>query len=266
MKARRIIGNILIIISVAFTIYLSVIMIHRIGSVVEKADYTKVFCYELVVCAIFILLALDIRFVFTRVKAKALKVFAWILRIIVVLMTAIFLFFIGRIIIGCFINTEDSAKNAIVLGLALENGKPTDDLISKLDCAEKYLQDYPDATLILSGGNSDSSGKTEAGVMRDILSERGIADEKMVEEDSSTSTKENFKNVAKLIDTKEAVVLISSDYHMDRAVRAAKNAGFSEILRLPAPSSAVQFGANVMWEMMLELNELFTQSISPEPA
>ncbi len=52
------------------------------------------------------------------------------------------------------------------------------------------------------------------------------------------------------------VVLISSDYHMDRAVRTARNAGFSDIRRLPAPSSFFGFGANIMWEVILELNEL----------
>ena len=52
------------------------------------------------------------------------------------------------------------------------------------------------------------------------------------------------------------VVLISSNYHMDRAAQTAKSAGFSNGLRLPAPSSFLSFGANVMSEVVLELNEL----------
>lgn len=43
---------------------------------------------------------------------------------------------------------------------------------------------------------------------------------------------------------------------MDRAVQTAKSAGFSEILRLPARSSFLQFGAIVMYEVILELNAL----------
>jgi hypothetical protein len=43
---------------------------------------------------------------------------------------------------------------------------------------------------------------------------------------------------------------------MDRAVQTAESAGFSEILRLPAPSSFRSFGANVLSEVILELNEL----------
>lgn len=78
----------------------------------------------------------------------------------------------------------------------------------------------------------------------------------MILEDQADSTTANFQNTALLIDPAEPVVLISSNYHMDRAVQTAKNAGFAAVLRLPAPSSAFTFGANVMHEMIMELNEL----------
>ena len=51
-------------------------------------------------------------------------------------------------------------------------------------------------------------------------------------------------------------MLISSSYHMDRAVQTAENAGFTNILRLPAPSSLLQYGPNVLSEIVLEVNEL----------
>ena len=35
---------------------------------------------------------------------------------------------------------------------------------------------------------------------------------------------------------REPVVMISSNYHMDRAVRNAGEAGFTHVMRLPAPS------------------------------
>ena len=59
-----------------------------------------------------------------------------------------------------------------------------------------------------------------------------------------------------MTDPNEPVVLITSDYHMDRAVQTAAGAGFTRVMRLPAPSSPVHFGANVLWEAILELNEL----------
>ena len=78
----------------------------------------------------------------------------------------------------------------------------------------------------------------------------------MILEDRAETTKENFRNTARMIDPEEPVVLISSNYHMDRAVQTAEAAGFARVLRLPAPSSVLRYGANVMWEVILELNEL----------
>ena len=264
MKTRAILGNVLIFLAVAFTAYISIVMVRRINAVVLKDTYTRIFRYELVICAVFLVLALDVRFgFFTKMQPRALKAMGWVLRVAVILAAAVFLFFIGKVVVGSFIQTQAPATHAIVLGLALENGKPTEDLVSRLDTAEKYLRDNPDAKLILTGGNPDESGVTEAAAMRGILAERGVAQESMILEDQAASTNQNFRNAAQLVDPGEPVVLVSSNYHMDRAVQTAKKAGFTNILRLPAPSSIKFYGANVMWEVVMELNELTAR---PRPA
>jgi len=51
-------------------------------------------------------------------------------------------------------------------------------------------------------------------------------------------------------------MLVSSNYHMSRAVRLAETAGFTHVIRLPAPSAAAPYGANVMWEVVMEINRL----------
>ncbi len=254
---RRIIGDILLVLAVLLTADVSIVMLRKINAVVLKADYQEVFQYELILCAVLLLFALDVRFnLFTRSKYTIARIAGWILRTIVALLTLVILFFCGKVICGSMINSAGQAENAIVLGLALENGSPTDDLLARLDTAQAYLEDYPEAHLILTGGNADESGRTEAAVMREILAERGVPDECMILEDQAESTKENFLNTAQIIDPGKPIVLISSDYHMDRAVQTAHSAGFSEILRLPAPSSCFSYGANVLNEVVLELNEL----------
>lgn len=250
-------GDILILLAVAFTIYLSAIMIHRINTVVLKDSYVKIFRCELMICALFILFAVDVRIDLPgRAKAEAVKILCWVLRALVCLVCAAVLFFLMKITVGSFIRTAGRADHAIVLGLALENGRPTDDLLARLDAAQRYVTDEPNATLILTGGNPDASGKTEAAVMRELLLGRGVPDERMVLEDRAENTKENFRNTAELVNPDEPIVLISSNYHMDRAVQTAKRAGFTHILRLSARSSMALFGANVMWEAILEINEL----------
>jgi len=255
---RIIVGSILIILAAAFPVYLSFVMLRRIGTVVLKKAYVKIFSCELIACAVFLVFALDVRFGFlTLMPSKALRGIGWSLRAAVILAAAVLLFFIGKILVGSLIRQDAPARNALVLGLALENGKPTGDLISRLDTAEKYLGSHPDAMLILTGGNPDGTGKTEAAVMRDILLMRGVAEEKIRLEDRAETTKENFTNTARMVNPDEPIVLISSNYHMDRAVHTAKSAGFTHVLRVPAPSSLFYFGANVMWEVVLELNDLF---------
>ena len=256
-RIRRIIGDILLVLSLLLTADVVVVMLHKINAVVLKADYQEIFHYELILCAILLLFALDVRFnLFTRSKQPIVRIAGWVLRIIVVSLTLAILFFGGKVVCGSMINNMGQADHAIVLGLALENGKPTDDLLTRLDTAQAYLEKYPEAQLILTGGNADESGRTEAAVMRDILAERGVPDDRMILEDQAESTKDNFRNTAQIIDPAKPVVLISSNYHMDRAVQTAKSAGFTDILRVPAPSSFLRFGANVLYEIVLEVNEL----------
>ena len=140
--------------------------------------------------------------------------------------------------------------------LSSENGEPAPDLRARLDTAREYLQEYPEAKLVLTGGNADASGRTEADVMRGILTEQGVPEDRLILEDQAETTKENFRNIAGMVSTDEPVVMISSNYHMDRAVRNAGEAGFTHVMRLPAPSGLLAYGANMLWEVVLDLNDL----------
>ena len=255
--AGRIIGDILLVLAVVLTADVLFVMPARIRAVVLKADYRKVFVYELILCAALLVFALDVRFsLFTRWKPAVLKAAGWGLRGAVALFSAGILFLCGKVITGGMINTADRADYAIVLGLALENGEPTPDLVARLDTARDYLEKYPKARLILTGGNADGSGRTEAAVMRDILTERGVPEDRMILEDRAETTKENFRNIAGMVSKDEPVVMISSNYHMDRAVRNAEKEGFSRIMRLPAPSGFFAYGANMLSEVVLDINDL----------
>ena len=180
-RAGRIIGDILLALAVLLIADVAFVMPARINAVVLKADYRKVFIYEIVLCAVLLVFALDVRFnLFTRWKNAILRAVGRLLRTVVVLMSAVIVFFCGKVIVGGVINTADRADYAIVLGLALENGEPAPDLLARLDTAREYLNKYPEARLILTGGNADESGWTEADVMCDILTEHGVPQERLI--------------------------------------------------------------------------------------
>lgn len=256
-RFRRFAGDFLIFITVLYTAYLSVIMTGRIESVVLRDSYIKLFICELAMCLVFLILACDIRFGFlTKARSKIVKATGWFFRLIIVILAGFMLVTGARAAIGGFITTPGTADNAIVLGLALRNGRPTEDLICRVDTAVKFAGENPDAILILTGGNPDEKGKTEAEVMKDLLIERGVSEDRMILEDRAEITIDNFRNTAQIIDPAEPVVLISSDYHMDRAVRTAEDAGFTDIIRRPAPSSAIEYPANIIWEVLQEIIRL----------
>ena len=254
---RKFIGNLSIVLSIALTVYMCVIMVQRINAIVLKDSYITIFKYELILCVLFIVLAFDLRFGFlTAMRAKFVKFLGWLIRIVLILAACGVVFLFGKIVAGGMIPTPGGAENAIVLGLALQNGQPTEDLISRVDTAAEYSREYPYSTLILTGGNPNENGMTEAAVMRELLIERGVAADRMVLEDKAATTIDNFKNTAQIASTTSPIVLITSDYHMDRASRTAEDAGFSYVMKRPAPSSKVEYVANVMWEVVQELNRL----------
>ena len=257
MKIERLLADFLIILSVAFTLYIIFIMRERIKNVVLKDAYRIVFRFELLACAFLILFALDLRFhLLTMFPGTLMKMIGWILRIIVILMVFVLLFFSMRIIINGRISSKEKTDTALVLGLALENGKANEDLLRRLDRAKLYLQENPNGMIILSGGNPDGMGNSEAALMAKILKEKGVSEDRMILEEEARSTKENFENVTMLIDPKKPLGLITSDYHMDRALRMAGQAGFEKVLPYPSRCPWFSYGANVLSEVILAINEV----------
>lgn len=255
--ARRAAGDALLALLSAYTTTLSVQMRRRIRAVVRKEGYRELFRYELGLCGLLLLSAADLRFGFlSSPRRKEWRAPGLLAGGAIHAAAGVALFFAGRIALGGRIRSDGGASHAILLGMALEDGRPTKDLLLRLDAAAQYLRQNPEAVLILTGGNPDETGRTEAALMRELLAERGVPEEKMLLEDKAETTIENFENTARMLDPASPVALISSDYHMDRSVRTAKDAGFTDVLRFPAPSDPRAYGTNLMLEVVMEINEL----------
>lgn len=258
--ARRVIGDILIVLVAAFMVYLGAIMHQRIQTVVLSDVYRKVLLNEQLLCLVLLVFALDIRFgVLTGLRFLPLRILGWVVRVVVIAAAVFVLFLAGRVVVTGMTAGSGTSDYVIVLGMALEDGQPTQDLLYRLETARDYAEEHPESVLILTGGNPDAQGRTEAAAMRDILVEKGFSEERIVLEDRAANTVENFVNTAELIDPDTPVMLVSSNYHMNRAVKLAETAGFTQVIRLPAPSSPLPYGVNVMWEVMMELNSLISQ-------
>lgn len=248
-------GSALVALAAAFAVYILAVMEHRIATVAAAKTYRKALRYELVLCGALLLFALDVRFdLVGRLPDPRTRTLGWAARIAVAAATAALLAIGVSIAAGGLIRDRGSADNAVVLGLALENGRPTRDLRLRIGAAERFAREHPGAKLILTGGNPVGGSASEAEVMRELLVEKGVPEERILLDQAAVDTRQNFANAARMIDPGRPVAIVTSGWHMSRAVRLAREAGFTDIVRVPARSDPLQYGANLMWEVIMMLD------------
>lgn len=114
----------------------------------------------------------------------------------------------------------------IILGHRLEPGcKPSADLTRRIDTAVEHWKETGAPIIMPCGGITPGHDKTEAEVMRDMLIERGVPAEIIHLEDRSRITIENIMNAKALLGDGKNVALVSSDYHVERALQDCARAG-----------------------------------------
>ncbi len=128
-------------------------------------------------------------------------------------------------------NSSYDEDAVIVLGYSSKNKKLPDMLKNRLDKAVEYHLKNPDAVIIVSGGRGDKNKPSEASVMEEYLISKGVPSEKIIKEDKSLTTVENFKFSADLLKDKFgkncSAVLITNVFHIYRSEKYAKAAGIN---------------------------------------
>ena len=114
----------------------------------------------------------------------------------------------------------------LLLGVALgENDAPTDELRARVDAAVAAYHRLGGLLIMPCGGCTRGHQRTEAEVMTELLLAAGIPAEDIRPESASRTTVENFRNARKLLGGRGTVLVVTSDYHLRRAVRTARRAG-----------------------------------------
>ena len=80
----------------------------------------------------------------------------------------------------------------IVLGAGLHRDKPSKLLQYRLDKAYAFAASHPDTLVVTSGGQGRDEWVPEGDAMRDYLIAKGLPSERVLSENRSTSTEENF--------------------------------------------------------------------------
>lgn len=131
------------------------------------------------------------------------------------------------------------ADCGIVLGAKLRpDGSMTTTLQNRVQAAaQAYGNGLIGHILVCGGRGEDYGGVTEAQAMASALMARGIPAARILTEDSSRDTRENLRNAKAILESHgfATVLLITSDYHIARALRIARDMGISA-QGLPTPS------------------------------
>lgn len=126
-------------------------------------------------------------------------------------------------------NVDYNEDYVIVLGCGLNGESPTSPLVRRLDAAVSYAERNPDCKIIVSGGQGNGEAIPEAEAMYRYLISHNIGADRIIKEDKSTSTTENFKYSVRAFDNElptYSAAFITNDFHIYRAEQLAKLLGY----------------------------------------
>ena len=158
------------------------------------------------------------------------KTWRIVLAALLVLGAAVFAVFEAPVISNAKTDADPQSDYLIVLGAGVNGSAPSLSMVNRLEGALDYLEAYPDAVAIVSGGQGAGEDVTEASAMHDWLVAHGMPESRIVQEDQSTSTRENLENSFAIIrsrggDPADGVAVVSSEYHLYRAKQMARALG-----------------------------------------
>lgn len=170
---------------------------------------------------------------FIKEKLRTIKNFSKLTKIFKVLTCIVLICFSileALIITYPKCKTEDS-DYILVLGAGLNNGKtPSLTLQGRLDAALKCINQYKNTGyIVVSGGKGDDEHLSEAMAMSTYLLNKGVKKERIIIEDKSRDTNENFKYSKEKIEEHSGkpidevnVKIVTTDFHAFRSSILAK--------------------------------------------
>ncbi len=159
--------------------------------------------------------------------------------ILVFVALVLFLLALGALVIAEKTVPAPGGDNGFMLVLGAqvyETGEPSKQLLARLETALAYRNAHPDVIIITCGGQGDNEPAAEGDVMRSWLIDRGVPEDRVFAESASVNTKDNIARARAFIaDENESIIVVTSDYHLPRALAIARDAGL-KVCGLGAPT------------------------------
>lgn len=174
----------------------------------------------------------------------------WLIALLALILAGILAFaaLLGIVLAGGHDEIHGDPTVMIILGCQLREDGPSILLQDRLDEALEYLDDHPDMTVVVSGGQGPNEPTTEARGMSDYLLAHGIPEEQILLEDQSHNTSQNLAYSMRVleeagVDWEGRVLVVSNGFHLARVRMLANRHGLGQVSTLAAPSS--DFGSRI---------------------
>lgn len=155
--------------------------------------------------------------------------------IIVSSLIGVAVIFIGTVMGAMAVSASDRPKDnanvtVVVLGCLVRGTSPSKMLNDRINAAYEYLTLNENAMCIASGGMGENEQISEAECIKNELVALGIAPNRIIIEDKSTSTAENIEFSAKIINDMGLptdIAIASDNFHQLRAEIFAEKSGLN---------------------------------------
>ena len=172
----------------------------------------------------------------------------WIKALLALVLVGVLCFggLFGAVMYGSYDHINGNPQIMVILGCQVKPWGPSILLQDRLDKALDYLEDHPDMTVVVSGGQGPDEHVTEARAMADYLMEQGVEEECILLEEASHNTVQNLRYTARLLeeegyDMEQDIVVVSNGFHLTRVRMLFERiwGGDENLSTLAAPSSHV---------------------------
>lgn len=170
----------------------------------------------------------------------------WIKALLALVLVGVLCFggLFGAVMYGAYDHVNGNPQIMVILGCQVKPWGPSILLQDRLDKALDYLEEHPDTTVVVSGGQGPDEHVTEARAMADYLMEHGVEEARILLEEESHNTVQNLRYTVKLLekngyDTDQDIVVVSNGFHLTRVRMLFGRVwgGDENLSTLAAPSS-----------------------------
>ena len=170
----------------------------------------------------------------------------WQKRTMLYVLTPIIVFFlvVEVIIFSAFFEKpKEDVEYIVVLGTTVYEHGPCYLLRQRLNEAAKWAEIYEDAKIVVTGGQGKTEPFTEGSEMRRyLIEELGISEDRIIVEEASMNTYENMTFTGEILEKEDetfsyentAILVVTNDFHMYRAMKIARKAGFETVSGAPS--------------------------------